>query len=79
MGRTISALALAACLATPVQADPQTPKPGPAAPVLSAAAITPVVGPADRPDMRLFLLQATSFVSAVGLVTGTPLLPLPAR
>ena len=71
------AMGLALALPTWAMAETNRPKPRPQIVQLSAEAIRPTPAPRVGNQVTLLLLQATSFVSAAGMVTGVPLIPLP--
>ena len=77
MFRTTSALVLGLCVAAPALAETLRPQPRPQVFQLSAAAITPAPRTNQTHEAFMLLFQATSFVSAAGVVTGMPLLTLP--
>ena len=81
MRHTISACVLGAalCLGPASWAEPPRPKarPAPADIVLNLSQdrVVPERESTTRQQVALYMLQASSFVSMVSLVTGTPVLP----
>lgn len=76
--RAICAICVLCFTALPLAAlsDTIRPKPRPDVHQIKLEDVVPVASRTGGSQMTLLLIQASSFVSAAGMITGTPLIPL---